>query len=96
MLSGEAEQLAHLACANPARFHRMLRSRLPGEAGVYDESTGPSPEKCAEFRDFFAALLAKLRGDVGSRSPPLARWWGGTLQVSPALARRRTPCLLQR
>jgi hypothetical protein len=49
----QAEELAHLAGANPARFFRMLRNRLPGEAGVYDESSGPSPEKCADFRDFF-------------------------------------------
>ena len=61
----QAEELAHLAGANPARFFRMLRNRLPGEAGVYDESSGPSPEKCADFRDFFAALLAKLRGQEG-------------------------------
>ena len=70
-VEAEAEQLAHLACANPARFHRMLRPRLPGEAGGYDESTGPSPEKCTEFRDFFATLLAKLRGGAGDRPPPV-------------------------
>jgi hypothetical protein len=61
----EAEGLAHMAFSNSHRFFRTLSRKIPEQYGVYDDSAGPSAEKCALFRDFFAELLAKLRGDGG-------------------------------
>ena len=57
----EADRLAHLLRKNPRKFFRLLQNKLPVEYGTYDESAGPSVEKCEEFRAFFAKLLAQLQ-----------------------------------
>ena len=62
---GEAESLAHMAYSNSHRFYRTLANKVPEQYGVFDDSAGPSAEKCAAFRDFFAELLAKLRENAG-------------------------------
>ena len=82
----DAEKLAHLASVNPTRFHRMLRPRLPGQTGEFDESAGPSSEKCAAFRDFFAALLAKLRSEQERPPSEVAEQYAASIPVIDELA----------
>ena len=66
----EAQRVAHLAVSNPKRFHRVVRNKVPEQYGVFDESAGPSVEKCVAFRDFFAKLLSRVRHDAGNDRTP--------------------------
>ena len=87
----EAEGLAHMAFSNSHRFFRTLSRKIPEQYGVYDDSAGPSAEKCAMFRDFFAELLAKLRGDGGGGSQ--TKWLKNTLPTSLLRTQRLMRCL---
>ena len=83
-IEAAAEHLVHLAVSNPRGFFRELNSKLPGSAGTYDESTGPSAEKCSAFRDFFADLLSNLRGGMKGDPVEVAEKYAGSVPATAA------------
>ena len=62
----EGDRLSKMLRKNPRQFYRLMKRVLPETHEVHDESSGPSIEKSATFREFFARLLRKTRGELGA------------------------------
>ena len=56
----EGTRLATMLRKNAHKFFRLMKKALPQTHELYDESSGPSLKKAADFREFFAKLFKKL------------------------------------
>ena len=56
----EGSRLAKMLRCNPHKFFRVMKKVVPETHELFDESSGPSLQKAADFREFFAKLFKRL------------------------------------